>query len=323
MSLSRIYATAALSMAVLAGPIALATNASAQNFPQKNIEIIVHTGAGGPLDALARSTAELLNKELGWSVRVENRPGGNGEVALARTRLQPADGYTIQGVTSALSNNFALGRSQIKLTDIEYLMTVQGEPSALVVRSDSPLKTVNDYVDALKKKSNSLRVGGSGQGGNDFVQFQLDGRAGLKTTWIPFDTAPEAVVALAGGHIDAAFLSVSSALPQIKAGSFRVLAVSSAQRVPEMPEVPTMKEAGYDVQFVLWRGFIVKAGTPPEVTAAIKAGLTRIQQTEAWKTMMKTQQQEYFVLDSAAFAALVARESEDLHVYYKANGLVQ
>ncbi len=288
-----------------------------------NMAIVVHTGAGGSLDTLARTAAELLTRNEGWSVRVENRQGGNGAVALAHLMSQPADGRTLLGVTKALSNNFALERAPAELGDIGFLTTLQSEPTAIAVRADSPLQTVADYVAALQEAPDSLRVGGSGQGGNDVVHFLLNDLAGIESTWVPFDPVAELVVALQGGHLDVAFLSPSSAPSQIAAGEFRMLAVSGDERSPSYPDVPTLGEAGYDIDALLWRGLVLRAGTPPEVVEALQTALTEIQKEERWQEMMDAQNQNTFVVQGAQFQEMVEREVEQLKQFYRSAGLIE
>ena len=304
------------------GILGSALPAAAQDYPSKNVAIILHTGAGGPLDTLVRTTAEILTEELDWSVRVENRQGGNGESALNYVMSQPADGYTIQAITSALATNFALKRSQGKPEDLTFLTTVSGEQSVLAVRADSKYKTLEDYVAAVKASA-PIRIGGSGQGGNDFAHFLLDMAIGTDSTWIPFDGAPEAVVALAGGHIDVAFLSPSSALSQFTNGDFRILASSGEKRLERFPDVPTLKESGYDVSLILWRGFIVKTGTPDDVVAKILDALAKVQATDKWKKLMEDQHQEALPMTREEFKALMMSDTEKLSAYYKAKGLVE
>src|SRR5690606_22909098 len=153
----------------------------------------------------------------------------------------------IIAIGNGTSNNIALGKTDFTLDDIEYISALQGEPSALVVRADSPLATLADYVDKLKAEPDGISVGGSGTAGNDFAHFLLNEQAGTVSTWIPFPTAPEVVTALLGGHIEAAFMTPSSALAQIESGEFRILGLSSPERSTLHPDAPTFSEQGYDV----------------------------------------------------------------------------
>lgn len=307
----------ALASLMTVAALGLSGPAPAQEFPSQSVAIVVHTGPGGPFDTLARRVAELLNKDLGWDVRVENREGSNGVIALASVMRQPADGHTIIGVGNTTSYNIALEKTPYTLEDIEYLGALQGEPSAIVVRGDSDLKSLDDYMQALIDEPDSLRVGGSGSASNAFAHFLLHEKAGVPSTWVPFTTAPEAVAALLGGHLDAVFMTPSTALAQIESGEFRMLATSSETRSQIFPDVPTFSESGYDVDLFLWRGFALKQGAPAEVVEAWRTAFETVQADPEWAEMMATQKQEAYDVDGDALEAVAAAEIEDLKRYYQ------
>jgi putative tricarboxylic transport membrane protein len=313
----------ALASLMSVAALSLAAPSFAQEFPTRSVAIVIHTGPGGPFDTLARRVAELLNKDLGWEVRVENREGSNGVIALASVMRQPADGHTIIGIGNTTSYNIALEKTPYTLDDIEYLSGLQGEPSAVVVRGDSQLQTLGDYMQALKDAPDSLRVGGSGSASNAFVHFLLHEKAGMPSTWVPFTTAPEAVTALLGGHLDAVFMTPSTALAQIESGEFRMLATSSETRSELFPDVPTFSESGYDVDVFLWRGFGMKQGAPVEVVEAWKSAFDTIRADPEWTEMMATQKQEAYDVSGEALEAVAADEIEDLKRYYQSSGAGQ
>lgn len=304
--------------------LAAAGTATAQSdYPDRPVTFVVHTSAGGPLDTMARKMAALLDAELGWSTAVENRQGSSGAVAMSHVMSQPADGYTILGVTKSLPNNMALGRLPAEVEDIGFLQVVQGEPSSLAVTADSDFESLDQFVEYMRENPDGLSIGGSGRGGNDFVHFLLKREAGFESTWIPFDSAPEVVAALLGGHIDAAFMTPSSALAQVQSGDVRLLGLSSEERLEEYPEVPTFAEAGYDVVELLWRGFVVKAGTPPEIVTAINDAIDEVEATAEWQEMMADQNQITFDIKGDAFRQMVEREVRNLSEYYKETGLIE
>jgi putative tricarboxylic transport membrane protein len=309
-----------LSMSALSATVGVA---GAQEFPSRNIAIVVHTGPGGPFDTLARRMAELLNKDLGWRVRVENREGSTGVIALNSVMREPADGHTIIAIGNHTANNIALSRTEYTLDDLEYIGALNGEPSALVVPASSPYTTLEGYVSKLRAEPDSIRVGGSGTASNAFAHFLLNEAAGITSTWIPFDTAPEAITTLLGGHLDAAFLTPSSALAQITSREFRVLALSSDERSSLHPDIPTFSEQGYDVDLFLWRGFGLRAGTPAEVVEAWRAAFRQIQADPAWAEMMTAQQQEAFTLQGDALKDVTRREIDGFARYDEATGKIQ
>jgi putative tricarboxylic transport membrane protein len=284
--------------------------AAAQTFPSKSIAIVVHTGPGGPFDTLARRMAELLSKNVGWQVRVENREGGTGVIALNAVMRQPADGHVIIAVGNHTASNIALAKTTYTLDNLDYIGALNGEPSTLVVRKGSPFATLADYIGKLRSNPDSIRVGGSGTASNALAHFLLNDKAKVKSTWVPFTTAPEAVTALLGGHLDAAFLTPSSALAQIESGEFVILASSSPERTKLYP----------NVDLFLWRGFAVRAGTPAEIVRMWRDAFRKIQADPEWAAMMTAQRQEAYTVEGDALKAETRREIDNYKQYDIAAG---
>ncbi|MDL2272087.1 hypothetical protein LJC23_03540 [Desulfovibrio sp. OttesenSCG-928-I05] len=255
-------------------------------YPEKTISLVVWSGAGGALDVYGRKLSEMLTKEVGWANKVENRPGGSGAVGLSYMQAQPADGYTWVICTGTLSFGIAQGLIPFKTSDIEFIRAMQGEPTSLAVPKDSPIKSVQDFLDALKS-GQKLRVGGHSSGGfHQYMLFQLTKDLGVRTPWIPHDASGKIPLALLGGHLDVAMMTPSSGFSQVKSGDVRLLAISTEERSPAYPDVPTFKELGFDLVDFIWRGVVVKPGTPPAALEAIQAALDKVEATQEWKEFM-------------------------------------
>src|SRR5262245_23282054 len=217
------------------------------------------------------AASKQLGATLGQTFVVDNRPGGSGVVAMTALMGQPADGYTILSTTSSMSFTMAMNsRLPYSASDFTILPALQAEPSAVAVRADSRFKTLAQLVDAMRATPDKLSVGGFSAGGfHQFVFYRLQQEGKFKSAWIPFKCGKEAGTALLGGHIDVAVITPRSALAQIQHGDIRLIGISSGRRDQYFPDVPTFKEQGFDVVERIWRGVMLKAGTPAPVIDAL------------------------------------------------------
>ena len=261
---------------------------SMANYPDKPIRFICTSAAGSPLDLMMRTLAQHLGDELKQTIVVENRPGGTRAVGMANAMNSPADGYTVVSATGSTSFLMADGKSAYSTDDFIFIRGLQAEPSAIAVRKDSKFHTLAELVEALRSAPDKINVGGYATAGfHQFVYYRFQQVANFKGVWVPFQGGNQAVLALMGGHIDAAAITPSSALPQLQNGDMRLLAISTPKRDAYFPDVPTFKEQGYDVVETLWRGVMVKKGTPPEVIATLTSAMDRVEASPAWKAFMK------------------------------------
>lgn len=302
----------------------LATSNANAAFPEKPINFVVWSSPGSPLDAMMRKLASLLEKEIGQTITVENRPGGSGAVAMSYVMSQPADGYTVLSTTSSMTFTMAKGKVPFKPDDFTILRALQSEPSSLAVRKDSELRGMKDFISYLQEHPNGLKVGGYASAGfHQFVFYQILKATGVKAAWIPFDGGNKAALALFGGHIDVAVMTPSSALAQVKSGEIRLLGVSTEERSRYLPDVPTMKEQGYDIVASIWRGVMVKKGTPQEVVDKLLAGIKAVEETDEWKTFMEQRQQLPMNKTADELAAMVSQEVEQRREFLQNSGSLQ
>lgn len=309
----------ALSMGLL-----LATQAPAADFPAKDVRIVCWSAAGAPLDVMARTLAAELEKVWGKTTVVENRVGGSGAAAMAYAVSQPADGHVILTTTSSLTFTVAKGSVPFKVEDFIMLRAVEAEPSAVAVRKDSPLKTLDDFVKKMQADSASMRVGGYASAGfHQFVYYKLQKTGGFKGPWVPFEGGNQAAAALLGGHLDAAVMTPSSATAQIESGDIRLLGISTAERSPFFPDVPTMKEQGHDIVEYLWRGIMVKKGTPQAVADAVGAAADKVTAGETWQASMKNRRQEQLSFTSDELTRKSLAEVDERKQFLKSIGLLR
>lgn len=273
MSRIRVIA-AALAAAVFAVP-AVAQDA----WPSRPVRIMVGASAGGGTDVIARMLGEKFAETFKQPFVVENRPGASNTIAADLTAKAPADGYTLLVATNT---GQAIAPHMMKLAydplkDLAPVGLVVVVPNVLVVGEKVPAKDVKELVALAKAKPGEIRFASSGVGSTQHIAgeaFNL--AAGIKTVHVPYKGSSQAHVDILGGNVEMMFDTTSSAMPQIKAGRFRPLAVTSPQRSAELPNVPTIAEAGYpSAEMTTWYGLFVTGGTPKPVIDRLAAELKR------------------------------------------------
>lgn len=297
--------------------------ARAAEFPAKDVRFLCWSAAGAPLDVMARTLGFELEKITGKNVIVENRLGGSGAMAMSIAKNQPADGHLILATTSSLTFSLAQGNIPFTLSDFTLVRAVEAEPVAVAVLKDSRFKTLDDFLEALRR-GEKLRVGGFASAG--FVQFvyhKLQQAAKVSGPWVPFEGGNHAATALLGGHLDAAVMTPSSGLASVQSGDIRLLAVSAPKRISYYPDVPTMKELGYDVDEQIWRGVMVKSGTPPEVGEALGSIIDKAVQSEKWKNTMQARFQSPYEISMEDLNKKAVVEVEERRAFLKAIGVLK
>lgn len=260
----------------------LTTIAAAQDYPgNKPIKLVVPFPAGGGTDIFARVIGNKLAETLKWVVVVDNKPGAGGNIGIDAVAKSPPDGYTIGlGQTSNLAINPSLYAKlpYDPLKDLVPIVLVADAPLVLVVPANSPFKTVADVVAAAKKKPGDVTFGSPGNGTVAHLTGELfQMAAGVKFQHIPYKGSAQALTDLMGGQVQAYMSSIPTALSHIKGGKLRALAVTSPKRVPSLPDVPTIAEAGYKgFDANTWFGLVAPAGTPAPIVTKINAEVNRI-----------------------------------------------
>lgn len=269
-----------LPFVLLSAGSVLAQQEPVSAYPSKPIQIIVPYAAGGGTDLLARTWAEVLHKNLGQPVVVEDKPGGNGIIGTAFVAKAPADGYTIYIATYGFPVTPLLMKdAQYAVSDFAPVVRTGGSPLALVVAADSPIKSVKQLIAAGTAKPGSLNAGTLGNGSQEQMGLQKFKTAtGVKIAEIPYKGGAPGITDLLGGNIQLMFEGLPTVMSFIKSGRLRALAVTGAQRSSQLPDVPTLDEQGIKgVEVYSWTGFLVPAKTPrpivDKLNAAFRKGL--------------------------------------------------
>jgi tripartite-type tricarboxylate transporter receptor subunit TctC len=260
-------------------------------WPDRPITIIVPAAPGGTTDIATRLLSEKLAKELGTSVVVENRAGAAGIIGTQQLVRSAPDGYTlIMGNIGPNAINYSMYK-KLPYTpeDFTPITLVISVPNVLVVNTESPAKDVQDLIKTGKEKPESYTFGSSGAGQSPHLSGELfKQRAGIEATHVPYKGAGPAVAALLGNQFTFMIDNLPSSLGSIKSGKFRAVAVTSDERVSELPDVPTMAEAGVsDMVVTAWFGLLAPKGTPQDVVDKIYVGAKAALDTPELQTRFK------------------------------------
>jgi tripartite-type tricarboxylate transporter receptor subunit TctC len=252
---------------------ALAGNTWSQTFPSKVVRYIVPEGAGSGADVIARVVAAELTQIYGQQVIVDNRAGAGGNIGAEMAAKAPADGYTWLEIATSMAANVSLYRNlQYDLVrDFAPVTQLTWFPQVVVVHPSFPVKSVADLIKLAKAKPGGINYGSAGTGSSTFMAGEyFKGLAGVDMVHVPYKGGGAALAAVVAGEVPVYFSPVVTALPQIRQGRLRALAVTSQKRWPMMPELPTIAEqgvAGYEAS--TWHGLVVPAKTPKEIVATI------------------------------------------------------
>jgi tripartite-type tricarboxylate transporter receptor subunit TctC len=272
--------------AIAAVVFAAAGVASAQPFPSKPVHILVPYPAGGGVDVLTRTLADVVSKQWGQSIVVENRPGAGGVIASQAIATSPPDGYNLIMVASGHATNPFLYPKLPYDTfkDFSPISLLASSPNILLVRADSPFKSVGDVIAAAKAKPGSMSYGHAGNGTSTHLAGELlRNLANIDLNAIPYKGGAPAINDLLGGQIPMSFNNGPESVGQLQAGTVRALAVTTASRAPFLPDIPSMSEAvpGYGTE--VWWGLLGPGGMPLELVARLSHDFVAALNTEAVK----------------------------------------
>jgi tripartite-type tricarboxylate transporter receptor subunit TctC len=255
---------------VLAAALALTASAAyAQDYPAKPVRVVVPFPTGGILDLITRPVAERIGANWGQPVIVESRPGASGNIGIQLARSAPPDGYTLMMSAIFLTVNPALDEnSKFRSSDFVGVALVGTTPNVLVVPEDLPVSSLKQFVEYAKTRPGKLTAGypGTGTFGHLFTLL-LAGHAGVDLVNVPYKSLPQTIPDLVSGRLSFMVLTNTFALPHLKSGRLKALAVNTPRRMTDMPDVPTVVEAGFppEIVAVQWFGFVAPAGTPRQI----------------------------------------------------------
>jgi tripartite-type tricarboxylate transporter receptor subunit TctC len=310
----RRLAAACAAWMVLAWPALPAAAQPAAAYPSKPVKLMVGAGPGGGTDIIARLLAEKFAEGMKGTWVVENRPGASNTIAADMTAKAPADGHTLLVATNT---GQAIAPHLIKLAfdplkDLVPIGLIVTVPNVLVVGAQVPVNSVSELVRAMKARPGDFKYASSGVGSTQHIAGEaFDAAAGTKSQHIPYKGSSQAQLDIIGGSVQMMFDTTSSAMAQIKAGKFKALAVTTPARSPQLPEVPTLAEAGVrGADMSTWYALYVTAGTPADIVARLQAELARVLKLPDVDARLKGLGGEPSTMSPAQFAELNRQEFE-------------
>jgi len=308
--------------------LALATltaTAVAQNYPNGPLRIISPYPPGGGTDILARTLGQKLNERYGQPAVVENRSGANGTVGAAFVAKSAPDGHTLLIVPAGYAANPALYKSlpydqSRELAPVSHLAS---GPLTLVVHPSLPAKNVKELIALAKAQPGALNIGSAGNGSLPHLSAELfNSMAGIKIVHIPFKGSGAAVIDVLSGQVPIYFMNVLQSLPLIKSGKLRPLGVSSPQRSPIAPELPSIAEAGLKgFDMTNWYGLLVQGSTPREVISKLQQDVTRILNLPELKERLAGEGMTVVASTPEQFIEFLARETAKFNRIIQAAGI--
>ena len=270
----------------------MSTDARALEYPTHPIKLVVPYVAGGPTDLFGRLVGDFLSRDLKQPVIIENKAGAQGAIGAEAVARSEPDGYTLfvtAGSILVLNPMLYKKLSYDPVRDFRMLAIITDAPVVMEVHPSVPARTVAEFVAYARQNPGKLNFGSAGTGGTIHLAGEMFKQiTGIQMTHVPYKGAGPALADLLAGNIQVMFDTMSTALPPIKSGSVRALAVSSEQRSPDLPDVPTMAESGYpEYRVSVWYGIAAPARLPDDITARISASLDRAMNDDAFRAQLE------------------------------------
>ena len=295
-----------------------ATAVAQDNWPAKPITMVVPFPPGGVADTVGRPVAQAMARELKQSVIVENKAGAGGAIGMAAVAKAQPDGYTmlmsLASMTTIPEADKVNGKTSLfQLSQLKPIARFTADPVVLVVRSEAPWKTVQEFVADMKSKPGKYSFASSGNYGTMHVPMEmLKARADFRMLHVPYTGAGPALVALLSGQVDAVATGPASVLQHIKGGKLKALAHWGEGPLASLPGVPTMKQAGYPVEYAQWAGLFVPAGTPDAVVDKLRAAAQKAADDPAVNTAINGSGSSIMYMDAPQFQTYLNADAKKM-----------
>lgn len=302
--MKRLFALALLALSALP--------AAAQDWPSRTVRLIVPFGAGATPDTIARLIADRLQQKLGQNFIVENKPGASGMTGTDAVAKAEPDGYTIGlsiGGPLAINTLLFSKMPYDPHKDLALITVLTTQPSALTVPASLPVNTVAELVALLKKDPGKYNFGSIGNGSLSHLAMEaIAQKSGTQLVHIPYGSSPQAMTAVMRGDVQMAVMPAISVVPHAQSGAVKILAITSAKRSALLPDVPTLKESGIELEADAWNGLIAPAGTPDAVLKKIHDEVVEAIRSPELKAKFAAQIMEPVGNSPAEFKALIESE---------------
>jgi len=284
----------------------------AQKYPERPLRFVVPFPPGGGTDLIARAIGKNLSDRFGQPVVVDNRAGANGSIGAGLVARAAPDGHTLLMI---ISTHTVLPSLQPKLSydlvrDFAAVIHVANLPNVVVARNALPVNSIADLVALAKKSPDQIRYAGAGMGGPSHLSAVLFSHmTGVKMLHVPYKGTGPAMIDLLGGHVDLMFATAPGAMPHVRSGKLKALAVTSLMRSTALPDVPTVSEAGVkDYEFVSWYGVVVRAGTPSPIVQRLHSAIAEILRADELRKLIDNQGGQITARGPSEFDAYIRTE---------------
>ena len=305
---------------------ALAANhAAAQQFPSRNMQVIVPYAPGGSIDVMTRTVMVELSKALGRNIVVDNRPGASGMIGTELTTKADPDGHILLGHTSSYTGTAAI-REKLPFDPARAIVPVAGigkSSLVMVVHPSVPAKTIREFVDLAKKNPGKLNYGSSGIGGNNHFSGALfDLAAGTKMLHVPYNGISLAMTAVASGEVEVVIASSAAVNPQLRAGRVRALGMSGTKPSPLLPGLPSIAQSGVPgYEYELWWGIFAPAAIPADRLNFLNSAINKLLNGPELRKFLEQESAEPWIATTQQLADLLPREIERYRKVAKAAGI--
>jgi tripartite-type tricarboxylate transporter receptor subunit TctC len=313
----------AIAAGVAMGVMAGAANAQS-NYPSQTIEILVGFNPGGPVDILARSVAPFLEKHIGngATVAVINRPGASSVIASSDAARATPDGHTLIMFSHPALVTTLYGEAEwpYRVSSFDFIGTITSEPHNLFVAADSEFADLGELMDAARADPGGITLGAAGIGGAGHLAMKLfEVEADLEFNYVPAPGAADTVTQVLGGHIHGGYTTISGTLPLVQEGQLRILGTYTAERHPQLPDVPTFREQGVDVLWGAVRGLAAPAGLPDDVRETLNNAVAALMEDPEFLAVAERQGLELEYMDGETFRAMAERQVQTLDQLWETN----
>ncbi len=292
------------------------------SFPQKPITVIVYTGPGGLIDITARKFVDIASKYTDVTFVVENKPGSGGIVALKKLLQLPADGYTIFACTKSNISKIVATGGDFYIDAIDWAAMMMADPECVITNRNSEIKSWEDIVaDAKEKKGKQLWLGPANGGLDHVTSLKIWDKVGIKAKWIPFKSGGKARAALLGKQ---GVAYVGNPREVLGNDELQIAAVSSSKRLKQFPDVPIFSEFGIEdmENEYMWRGFVYKKGTPPQIKAWYDELFTKVANDPEWKEYWENGGIDVTYKDAEEFTQIIKKDQADFEYYLQKLGII-
>ena len=279
------------------------------DYPDRPIKMIVPWAAGGDTDAICRVIAASMEKNLGKPVVIVNITGASGTVGARETKKAAPDGYTILSVHDFIHTTLHTGVADLSYKDFEPVCLLTSTPSVFAAYGKTPWKSMKELIEDAKKRPEQITVGATLGSTSHFFPAMIAQAAGIKWKYVSYEGTAPRMTALLGGHVLTGETNLTQ-LDKVKAGQIKMLAVATAKRLPEIPDVPTLKELGIDIVYAVNRGIVAPKGTPEAALAKLEEACAKAAKDPAVMESMKKQGTFVEFLDRKAYADFLQKNDK-------------